>query len=107
MIAVVGKKGESAIADRMAEYFPALRKTQVGSNPELRLLIPKYTVVYFDNETELFDYIADPGYNDNSTVPGVCLGFGVNETEDGSYEAKFYFNDQSFLGSVYAYAIPP
>ena len=70
-------------------------------------LIPKYLRKDFDTEEEFYSYLSAEDYNTDNETAGVCFGIGMNKTADNKYSTKIYFNDQSFLGSRFAYGIPP
>lgn len=71
------------------------------------LIVPAYRTQFFANKEELFDYVASPDYLKDFEHQGICMGVEVlNTTDPDDYKLNFYFNDQSFLATRFAYGIP-
>jgi hypothetical protein len=74
----------------------------------VRLVVPNYKVKNFDTEEDLYEYIASPYYNTNSTTKGVCMGIKVDTDEDEiNWHMKSYFTDATFLGTKLGVGVPP
>ena len=87
----------------MKAYFKTLTDALTENIPGV--LVPNWKTKYYQNETELFDYIQSEDYG-SRTQKGICFAVSAEEVSDNHFSFKFYFNDINQYSGPFSNGVP-